>query len=275
MKDKIKLLDTTFSHSILGYCSDYQTSDYFNWDRDNINVDGQNNIVFTDNTLHNAIKKEISYAWLIEPIGISPNIYTSITKMSDNFIKIFTHEKTLIDLGEPYELVPFGCCWINPQDHKLYNKTKDLSIIASSKNYSDGHILRQNVITEFKNSMDVYGRGHNQIPYKLDGLKDYRFSIVIENCKRDYWFTEKLIDCLVTGTIPIYWGCPSIGDFFDIRGFIIIDNIDDLKNVINNISEETYKEKLKYVEHNFIESKKYILPDNLIYKKIKNFLNEK
>ena len=66
---------------------------------------------------------------------------------------------------------------------------------------------------------------------------DYRFSIVIENCKRDYWFTEKLIDCLRTGTIPIYWGCPSIGDFFDIRGFILFDDINDLENILNNLTE--------------------------------------
>ena len=47
---------------------------------------------------------------------------------------------------------------------------------------------------------------------KIDGLRDYRYHFCIENIKRDYWFTEKLIDCFVTGTIPIYWGCPSIFD---------------------------------------------------------------
>lgn len=270
MKDKINLLDRTFSHSKLGFCSDYQESNDFYWDRENVDVNGVEPIVFTDLTLSNAVKKEISYAWLIEPIDISPQNYNLIKNISNNFNKIFTHERSLLELGEPYELLPFGCCWIKPEDHKIFDKTKNISIISSNKRMTDGHMLRHKIIDTYKNFMDVYGRGYNEIKYKLEGLKDYRYSIVIENCKRDYWFTEKLIDCLVTGTIPIYWGCPSIGDFFDIRGFIVIDNINDLKTVINNISEETYNEKLKYVEHNFIESKKYILPDNLIYKKIKN-----
>ena len=60
------------------------------------------------------------------------------------------------------------------------------------------------VIQKFGNKMTVFGRGYDPIEFKIDGLKDYRFSVVIENCKRDYWFTEKLIDCFVTGTIPIY-----------------------------------------------------------------------
>jgi hypothetical protein len=269
MKDKIKLLDTSFSHSILGYCSDFQSSEYFFWDRSNINLNGNEDIVFTDSSLHMASKKEISNAWIIEPIEISPGVYSTIKNISSNFNRVFTHEKTLLDLGKPYELVPFGCCWIKPEDHKIYNKTKNLSIIASNKNYCEGHVLRQNIIKNFKDYMDIYGRGHNEIPYKIDGLKDYRFSIVIENCKRDYWFTEKLIDCLVTGTIPIYWGCPSINDFFDTKGFIIINNINDLENIINELSEEMYNSKLEYIKHNFIESQKYLLPDNLIYKKLK------
>ena len=263
--DKIKLVDSSFSHSVLGYSSDYQTSKLFTWDRTNIDINGNDLIVFTDSHIKSARNNKNSVGWIIEPVEIRPNLYSEIKNLKDNYLKIFTHEKTL----------PFGCCWITSEDQKIYNKTKNISIISSDKTQATGHKLRHSVISKFNDKFDVYGRKYNPIKNKIDGLMDYRFSIVIENCKRDYWFTEKLIDCLVTGTIPIYWGCPSIGDFFDIRGFIIIDNIDDLKNVINNISEETYKEKLKYVEHNFIESKKYILPDNLIYKKIKNFLNEK
>ena len=165
--------------------------------------------------------------------------------------------------------MPFGCCWIKPEDQKIYNKTKNISIISSNKKQTIGHNLRHEVIGKLKEKMDVYGRGYNPIDYKLTGLENYRYSIVIENCKRDYWFTEKLIDCLVTGTIPIYWGCPSINDFFDTKGFIIINNINDLENIINELSEEMYNSKLEYIKHNFIESQKYLLPDNLIYKKLK------
>jgi len=267
--DKIKLVDSSFSHSELGYSSDYQPSKIFEWDRHNIDLYGDENIVFTDNRLLDAKNKNNSIGWLIEPIEILPHIYSNAISLRNNFKKIYTHEKTLLDTGSPFELVPFGCCWIKPEDQKIYDKNKNVSIIASNKTQTIGHNLRHEVIAMFKNKMDVYGRGYNSIDYKLDGLGGYRFSVVIENCKRDYWFTEKLIDCLVTGTIPIYWGCPSIGDFFDTNGFFIFDSIKELESIIDNLTEETYLSKMDSVRKNFIIAKNYLLPDEIIYKKIK------
>jgi hypothetical protein len=267
--NKIKLVDSSFSHSELGYSSDFQPSKIFKWDRENIDLNGNEDIVFTDNRLLDAKNKNNSIGWLIEPIEILPHIYSNAVYLKENFKKIYTHEKTLIDTGDPFELVPFGCCWIKPEDQKMYNKTKLVSIIASNKTQTKGHNLRHEAIRELKDKMDVFGRGYNEINYKLSGLEDYKFSVVIENCKRDYWFTEKLIDCLVTGTIPLYWGCPSIGDFFDVRGFFIFDTVNELKEIVENLTEESYNSKLEFVRKNFDMAKKYLLPDDIIYKKIK------
>ena len=175
-----------------------------------------------------------------------------------------------MDTGKPFEFVPFGCCWISPEDQKIYNKTKNLSIISSNKTSTDGHRLRHEIISKYKDSMDVYGRNYNPIEFKIDGLKDYRFQVVVENCKRDYWFTEKLIDCFRSGTIPIYWGCPSIGDFFDLDGIITFDSVDELLEIIKNCDNNLYNSKLESVNNNFNISKNYILPDDHIFNKIKN-----
>jgi len=105
--------------------------------------------------------------------------------------------------------------------------------------------------------MDVYGNGYRAIENKLTGLSDYRFSIVIENTKQNFYFTEKLLDCFVTGTVPIYWGCPSIDKFFDKNGIISFNNMDDLNDILNNITEETYLKMIKSVENNFNISMKY------------------
>lgn len=263
----LKIKDYSFGHSKLGYCSDYQSSDYFMWDRSPILDDDI--VVYTDGAIHEATDPNHSVAWIIEPLEISPSVYTDVQKLSNNFSKIYTHEKTLLDIGDKYELVTFGCCWICQTDHDIYKKTKNVSIISSHKNDTNGHKLRHEVIQKFELSIDIYGRGYNYIEYKLDGLKDYRFSIVIENCKRDYWFTEKLIDCLVTGTVPIYWGCPSIGDFFDIRGFIVFDTIDELEKILSNLTEDDYNSKLEYLSSNLIKAKQFLLPDEKIYEKVK------
>ena len=68
------------------------------------------------------------------------------------------------------------------------------------------------------------------------------FHIAIENNKSINFFNENLIDCIISKTIPIYYGCPNIDNYFNINGFIIIDSINDIyKKKIH-----TYYAKNKY-----------------------------
>jgi hypothetical protein len=78
-----------------------------------------------------------------------------------------------------------------------------------------------------------------------------KFSIAIENNKEKYYFSEKLVDCLLTKTIPIYWGCSEVGRFFDEKGIIIFDTFDELLMKINSIDEKTYDQMLPHVENNY------------------------
>lgn len=261
---KIKILDSTFSHSHLGYCSDFQTSEYFKWDR--TQSDSKDILVVTDNKLKssdNIDSKKI--AWLIEPVCISPSTYSYIEENFKKFDYVLTHDKKLLDSGNNFNFVPFGCCWVEEDDRKIHQKSKNISIISSEKKNTEGHLMRHEVIRKFGNLFDVYGRGYTSIDKKILGLKDYRYSIVIENCKRDYWFTEKLIDCFATGTIPIYWGCPSIADFFDVNGILTFDNLDELENILKICDENHYQKVQKSVFNNFIKSSEYLLPDNFVY----------
>ena len=91
------------------------------------------------------------------------------------------------------------------------------------------------------------------------------FSIVIENEKSDYFFSEKLNDCFATGTIPIYWGCPSIKDFFDSKGIIEFDDIGNLSDILMSLSESQYLSKIENVNNNFNISKKFLLAEDWIF----------
>jgi len=266
MDNIINLIDSNFAHSKLGYSVDFHDTNIFKWNRKNIDLSLPT--VFTDNMITSSVYNHNSYAWLLEPISINPNLYHRIRLVNNNFKKVFTHEKTLLDLNQNFEFVPTGGCWIEDEDKGIHKKTKNISIISSDKKQTYGHKLRHEIIKNFSNKIDLYGNGYNPIDKKIYGLKDYRFSLVVENIKRDYYFTEKLIDCFVTGTIPIYWGCPSIGNFFDIRGILVFDTLKDLSNIINNIDEKTYEDMLKYAHINFEKSKNYILPDIDVYNKI-------
>jgi hypothetical protein len=91
------------------------------------------------------------------------------------------------------------------------------------------------------------------------------FSITIENVKKDYYFTEKLIDCFMTGTIPIYYGCPSIDKFFDINGVIVFNKLGDLNNILHNLNKDYYNSKSEIIESNFEAAKKYLISEDWIY----------
>jgi Glycosyltransferase family 10 (fucosyltransferase) C-term len=95
----------------------------------------------------------------------------------------------------------------------------------------DGHKHRFSFLTELKKTVDFewYGRGVNRIDDKWDGLAPFRYSLAFENFYSDYYWTEKLIDCFLTWTMPIYCGSQIIADFFPAESFVQIDIRDPIR----------------------------------------------
>jgi hypothetical protein len=263
LKDKLHILDNIFSHAKSSSLDNVPSKFDWVWSIDpDMTVITDNHVNIVDDVL-----TKTKIAWLVE----SP---TYMKKSNDfvrlnhwKFDKIFTCNREILDTVENSDLVPIGGCWIPETERVIHKKNKIISIIASNKTFLTGHKLRHEVISKIP-KLDVYGRGYKEIPTKLDGLKDYKFSIAIENDKIDYYFTEKIIDCFITGTIPIYWGCPSIGNFFDINGILTFNTIDELNDIINNLDNE-YEKRFESVKTNFELSKKYLIADDIIYKKLK------
>ena len=106
-----------------------------------------------------------------------------------------------------------------------------------------------------------------------------QFHITIESSSVINYFSEKLIDALITKTVPIYWGCPNIGDFFDIRGMIILEEDTDTVEVCNTVTPEMYEQMLPYIEDNYKRAREYSRPffdrvKEAINKNIKEFNSE-
>ena len=116
------------------------------------------------------------------------------------------------------------------------------------------------------NSIGLYGRGHNPFPenhdYEFDGksmiLKDYAFSITIENWIQDNYFSEKIMDCFMLGTVPIYMGARKIFKYFNPDGMILADSFEKIIDEINNLSFEKYEMMKPAIEENFTIAKKHI-----------------
>jgi hypothetical protein len=256
--------DRRFSHSHSS--SWYNKPKNFTWSRKiNSNCDL---MVFTNlETVHGYPNVKKKYGWIIEPPSIEPYQYNFAKENLDNFTKIFTYDKNLLDLSEKFVFLPIGGCWLNDEEKKIYKKNKLVNIISSNKKLTRGHNLRHEIIDRVK-TIDVFGGGYKYVEKKIDMLKDYMFSIVVENEKMDYLFTEKIIDCFLSGTIPIYYGCPSIGDFFDELGILTFDNLEELEQILSSLSEKFYYEKSEIIKKNFELAKKYTVADDLIFYEI-------
>jgi hypothetical protein len=74
-------------------------------------------------------------------------------------------------------------------------------------------------------------------------------------------FSEKISDCFMMGTIPIYYGIDNIGDYFNTDG--IINLTDDFS--IEDLSFELYYSKLDAIKDNFDRGFNLLLPEDYIY----------
>jgi len=269
---QVPLIDKSFSHSPSGYATDRKSS-IGAWKRE-FNANQEQFVVLTDTTLgqiFNFVDKNIKvYAWILEPEVINPKPYAFIRKHYNLFHKIFTWNKSLLDISDKFQFVPFGTCWINDVDCQLHNKTKNISMMISKKQKTQGHLLRHSIFDRYKDSINVFGRNYNPIENKITALKEYKFHIVVENSKEDNWFTEKIIDCFQTGTILIYWGCTSIDKFFSGAGIIKFNDQTELEKIIPTLDDKLYNKLLPSVQENFLESKKYLVMDDFVFKHIKN-----
>ena len=90
------------------------------------------------------------------------------------------------------------------------------------------------------------------------------FSIAIENGQYETYFTEKLLDCFATGTIPVYLGAPDIGEYFNKDG--IIDLTEEF-----DVSDEIYYNKMDAIKDNLERIKKMEILEDFIWE---NYLND-
>jgi hypothetical protein len=114
-------------------------------------------------------------------------------------------------------------------------KRHNCSLIASEKTHLVGHKLRHAVvdwISTVKEDVHVMGRGYQPFDLKQDGLLPYHYSVVIENVPEPDCFTEKLLDCMLCSTLPIYYGPKNIGNYFNLKGIICCESLAEFQIAI-------------------------------------------
>lgn len=273
-KKLINIVDVAFAHSTSSSLNNIPK--HIEWCRTFNRDEEQDLIIFTDQCIFQKprFKCKKSIFWLIEPVSVYPYSYSFVKENinhPDFADYILTYDKELCKLSDKVIWVPHCGSWIDQEDFKIYPKSKMCSIIASTKSATSGQRMRQAVIDYFgKDKMDVFGRGRDKpIESKKEGLCDFRYSVIIENIKQDYYFTEKVIDCLSVGCVPIYFGCPGINKFFNGDGILTFDTISELGYLLDSvISEEHYNSKLSHIKKNMEIAKSYRVAEDWIYENI-------
>lgn len=273
----VKLQDELTTHEHSFFNSDNQDNIIISKD----NIEEGDVVIYTNKNLQqisNISSKNI--AFICESYDYHKRYYDWIKLNHEKFDLVLTWSKELLELNpNKFKLQLFGTTWINEKYRKIYEKNKLCSIITSNKRVTSGHKLRHTVIDYLLNNniknIDLYGGRFNNLPYmtskshtqehsgqhisnqKINALKDYMFTICILSSKSDYEFDEKLIDCFLTGTVPIFWGCPSIHKFFNVKGMLIFNTLQECINIINTLTIEKYTGMLPYIKENFETAKKY------------------
>ena len=83
------------------------------------------------------------------------------------------------------------------------------------------------------------------------------FSICIENSSNSGYQTEKIIDALLTKTIPVYWGCTNIGDYYNLDGIIHCKDENEIIQKVNQLTPEYYYSRKDVIEENWQKALQY------------------
>jgi len=244
----------------------------FAWDRS-----GSENslVVYTDESLLEAKAQACGkrVAWLLESPLAAKRSYDWISKNSAAFDRVLTFEQHLLETLPNACSVLLGGCWIKESDRRIHEKSHNVSIIASAKQSMIGQKLRHKVIRKYGNKIEaIAGGGYQPLQDKVEALAPFRYSIIIENCRQNYYFSEKLIDCFMTGTIPIYWGCPSIGLFFDKTGMICFEHISELKGIFERVGRDDYESRKKAIERNLTSARQFVYPEYAFWDAVKDLI---
>lgn len=212
--------------------------------------------VWTDNVSDATLdeyKNDIRVLVLHDAPSISNLTEDKIKKISANYHYIFTFLEELLNLSNAIKFLPYdGFISL----YQLGDKKEDITepkkkcemlFICGSDGTTEGHKIR-------KRMWDQEKEIKFQHTFLTDNNKELldtsMFNLVIEDDKIPNLFTEKINDCFLTKTVPVYYGDPHIGNIFNIKGMIVVDKEKDIIETINSLTEESYTSKLEYITDN-------------------------
>ena len=229
--------------------------------------------------------------------------HTQVQKFNNNYSLILTWGQNVIDNCDNARLFIHGETNLDWEYINSFYKNKErkfeVTFLSGVLKLIEGHKLRQKILS-IENEINLptrfwkvlsdfnYETGNRPgyrdpgcevittkgTPIEGEGKKEVwnrnsMFHLAVENSRNLNYYTDKIVDCFATKTIPIYWGAPNIGDYFNKDGIITFENEEDLIDILNNLTEKDYKNKLEAVEENYILA----LNNGFFFERLERFLD--
>lgn len=208
--------------------------------------------------------------WMLEPEVVNPQHSKSgIFKFLKRFKYVMTWNRKLIDYNRVFWLnIPYN--WKMDIDSKVFDNIFDEKILltnitANKTSLVEGELYseRERAIKWFNDNHSdefiFYGNGWSKNEYKTYGgvcgdkkeiYQKFKFALCIENASIVDCLSEKIMDCLISGVVPIYKGAPNITEYIPANCFIDYDKFscfEDLYNYLKNMSEYEYRQYINSI----------------------------
>jgi hypothetical protein len=134
-------------------------------------------------------------------------------------------------------------------------KTSDVSMVWSEKRGRFSlHTRRHEFMRKIRDALPelgLYGRGVRDLDDKAEALDAFRYHITIENHIGLHHWTEKLADPFLAYSLPFYYGCPNVVDYFPAQSLIPIDITDynsAVETIVSAIDGREYEKRLPFIK---------------------------
>ena len=263
-------------HSYYDNFTLHQIPKYIEWVKDGTGAFD----MYSDDYIRECQGNKNDCALMIEPRGIPTMFgvpfdrFEYIKQNYKKFKYIFTHDSELLKLPNAKQIY-----WGGVYERNNVPKTKDISFCCSDKSFTEMHRRRNELARQLKDTVDVMGTldgGQRVSTFSI--YAEYRYSIVIENHRDDYWFTEKICNCFANRTIPIYYGAKKIYEIFEPGGIVYATSIDSIPRLASLLKGEYgkkwYDSARPYVELNYEIVHNYMCFEDTFYKMHEELLNK-
>jgi len=216
------------------------------------------------------VSKEKVFGFIMEPSWS----YNWDKSIGDYCGKVFFHDLSLVPtyqsfIEHPSMMLYHSTNFLNEFESN-FPKTKRISMVVRNfGGYGENQLyhLRMNLVHSILQTdlpIDIYGKNWHSIDSRIkgevinksDALKDYEFSIAIENSREKGYVSEKFFDCILCDTVPIYFGAPNVQEVYP-NAFINLDTsnaISQLSQILKNQEYSKYFLSIQRAKNKYMNS---------------------